>query len=66
MKGKRVYLHPRLQLLDTIDCEVWYDREFQFFYVEYDYINGVFSKSILTKQIDSVVNEINKYKSFRR
>lgn len=62
-KGKRVYLHPKLFILDKMDCNVWFDRELRFFYVEYNFIGGVFTKSILTNDTNSLVNDINKFKN---
>jgi hypothetical protein len=61
--GKRRYLHPQLAILEEIDCRVWYDREYKFFYVEYDFVDGVPNKSILTKETGSILQEIGRYRA---
>ena len=60
-KGKKRYLHPKLDIFENIECNVWYDREFKFFYIEYDIINNKPNKSLLTKDTEFVLIEIGKY-----
>ena len=64
-KGKRRYLHPQLEILEDVECDVWYDREFKFFYIEYDFVNGIPYKSLLTKDPGAVLCEIGRYKNVK-
>lgn len=57
-RGQRHYIHPKLSVLDDIECDVWYNKDHKFFYVEYDY---GYDKSILTKDVDAIQKEISSF-----
>lgn len=35
-EGYRNHIHPKLDILDTIDCKVFYNKEKKFLVIEYD------------------------------
>lgn len=55
-RGHRHFIHPKLSVLDDIECKVWYNKDYKFFYVEYDDY-----KSILTKDVDAIQKEISTF-----
>lgn len=62
-KGARQNLHPKLAILDEIDCRVVYDRSVKCLFVDYDYDEeeGEYKKGIYTTSFESVVEEIKGF-----
>lgn len=68
--GARHYLHPKLAILDQIDCVLEYYPESKAIIVSYapetrkkdytDYEETVYAKAIMSSNIDFIVNVISK------
>jgi hypothetical protein len=69
--GARHYLHPKLAILDRLDCELAYYRQHKILVVSYapkqenidhtDYTHKVYEKGILTTDVNYVVELIREY-----
>ena len=69
--GARHYLHPKLSILDRLDCELAYYRQHKIMVVSYapkqenidhtDYTRKVYDKGILTTDVNFVVDLIREY-----
>jgi hypothetical protein len=54
-KGKRSFIHPNLRVIEDYDCDLVYNRIHKFFVVDYKRINGSFTKTFMTTNIDSMI-----------
>lgn len=68
-EGYRHHIHPKLDILDTIDCKVFYNKEKKFFIIEYDRDKKekgiVYNKEIISSSPVSINNTIKKYKGVK-
>jgi hypothetical protein len=70
MMGARHYLHPKLCVLDQIDCVLEYYQESKTIYVSYapeirkkdytDYEETVYTKAVMSSSVDFIVDVINR------
>lgn len=70
-RGARHYLHPSLSILDGIDCELSYYKIGKIIVVDYDsaeekvqytdYAKTVYRKSVMSGEVDFIVNIIRDY-----
>lgn len=68
-EGYRNHIHPKLDILDTIDCKVFYNKEKKFFLIEYDRDKKqkgiVYKKELISSSPISINNTINKFKKYK-
>jgi hypothetical protein len=55
-KGKRGRIHPKLSAIEHCDCHIVYNTLSKFFVVDYKLENGKYSKSVITSQIDFLLD----------
>jgi hypothetical protein len=60
-KGARRNLHPKLAILDTIDCEVYYDKKRRCLFVDYDKKNGKYKKGYYSTNFDNILKDIEDF-----
>jgi len=67
-EGYRENIHPKLKVLDDIDCQVFYNRNLKYFHIEYDRdidAKGVvYNKAILSTDPISISDMIEDYKTW--
>lgn len=63
-KGNRGSLHPTLNILDTIECQVTYFKRHKLLLIDYDYDeeNDKYRKSIFSQSIENIVSDITLFK----
>jgi len=63
-KGNRGSLHPTLNVLDTIECRVYYFKRHKLILVDYDYDeeNDKYRKSIFSQSVENIVSDITMFK----
>ena len=54
-RGKRAYLHPKLKLVDDVDCVITYNIPYKFFIVDYKFENGKYTKTLISDQVDLII-----------
>lgn len=61
--GTRHYLHPKLEILEKIDCELSYFPFEKFIVVSFnkDSVSGEYKNSIISPNVDFVYNIINDF-----
>jgi hypothetical protein len=62
--GSRGSLHPTLNILDSINCQVTYFKRQKLILVDYDYDeeNDKYRKSIFSTNVANIVSDITIYK----
>lgn len=67
--GYRSNIHPKLSILDEIDCKVIYNRQLKFFHIEYDrdrkQKDVVYRKAILSTDPVSINEMIQDYQRWQ-
>lgn len=68
-EGYRCNIHPKLEILDEIDCKVIYNRKLKFFHIEYDRDREqkevVYRKAILSTDpvsINEMIQDFQRWK----
>lgn len=63
-QGNRGSLHPSLNILDTIECLVVYDKRQKIIIVDYDYDlqTDKYRKSIFSTNVENIVSDIIEFK----
>lgn len=65
-EGYRNHIHPKLDILDTIDCKVFYSKAPKFFLIEYDRNKKekgvVYNKELISNNPISISITIEKFK----
>jgi hypothetical protein len=54
-KGKRSRIHPNLTVLEYYNCNMVYNVFNKFFIVDYKFENGKYSKTLISSQIDYLI-----------
>ena len=62
-KGSRHNLHPKLSILDEVDCRVVYNRSLKCIFVDYDYDKetDTYRKGIYSQSFQSVIDDIEEF-----
>lgn len=59
--GARRNLHPKLSILDTIECEVYYSKSLKCLYMYYDKRKGKFQKGFFSTDFNNVIKIVEEY-----